>query len=374
VTTHGDVHAGLHSEHGKLRGEHAGRSLNPVIKVADLAWLTFEKPDLRRAEEFARDFGFAVAARDEGTLYLRGTLPGTHCLVIRRAAASRFVGPTFRATDAVDLRKLAIATGTEVRDLKSPGGGQVVDLTDPSGFPVRVVHGMEELPALPEQRPLTLNFGTKPTRFNEVQRPAREPARVQRLGHVVLETTVFQRALDWYVDTLGLIVSDFLFVDGQRDRGPTMAFMRCDRGNEPADHHTLAMHLGLNTGYVHSAYQVADLDALAAGGEFLAERGYRRTWGIGRHILGSQLFDYWQDPDRFMVEHFADGDLFDCSVEPGWEKMSSSGLAQWGPPVTKKFLGTSPSPKLLRSLFDALRGDNEIDPSRLVGMMKAMNK
>jgi hypothetical protein len=60
---------------------------------------------------------------------------------------------------------------------------------------------------------------------------------------VVLGTTRFQEALDWYLGTLGLIVSDFLYLDGQRERGPAMAFIRCDLGGVPADHHTLAMLL-----------------------------------------------------------------------------------------------------------------------------------
>ncbi len=84
-----------------------------------------------------------------------------------------------------------------------------------------------------------------------------------------------------------------------------MSFIRCDRGATPADHHTLAMALGPSNRYVHSAYQVADLDALAAGGEYLREHGYQRSWGIGRHIQGSQIFDYWRDPDGFLVEHFS---------------------------------------------------------------------
>ncbi|CAM5680542.1 hypothetical protein SVIOM342S_03705 [Streptomyces violaceorubidus] len=46
------------ADQGALRGEHPGRSRNPLIKVANLAWLEFEKPDLDRAEVFARDFGF----------------------------------------------------------------------------------------------------------------------------------------------------------------------------------------------------------------------------------------------------------------------------------------------------------------------------
>ncbi|MFD8766268.1 VOC family protein [Streptomyces mirabilis] len=366
-------HQDLHSEQGALRGEHPGRSRNPVIKVADLAWLEFEKPDLDRAEVFARDFGFAVAARTEGELWLRGTFAGSPCVVIRRGRASRFIGPAFRAAERADLDRLARATGGTVRDIGVPGGGQSVALLDPSGLPVRVVHCAEQLPALPDQEPLILNFGTDHRRTNATQRPPREPSRIQRLGHVVLETRVFARTLDWYLDTLGMIVSDFLFLDGQRGRGPTMTFIRCDQGSVAVDHHTLALHLGPGTGYVHSAYQVTDLDAIAVGGEYLAERGYKRSWGIGRHIQGSQLFDYWRDPDHFMLEHFADGDLFSCDLEPGWAPMSASGLAQWGPPVTRDFLGANPSPSKLREVMTALRGDNELDPARLLGLMKAMS-
>ncbi|WP_329375114.1 VOC family protein [Streptomyces sp. NBC_01483] len=366
-------HQDLHSEQGALRGEHPGRSRNPVIKVADLAWLEFEKPDLDRAEVFARDFGFAVAARTEGELWLRGTFAGSPCMVIRRGRTSRFIGPAFRAAERADLDRLARATGSTVRDIGVPGGGQSVALLDPSGLPVRVVHCAEQLPALLEQEPLILNFGTDHRRTNATQRPPREPSRIQRLGHVVLETRVFARTLDWYLDTLGMIASDFLFLDGQRGRGPTMAFIRCDQGSVAVDHHTLALHLGPGTGYVHSAYQVTDLDAIGAGGEYLTERGYQRSWGIGRHIQGSQLFDYWRDPDHFMLEHFADGDLFSCDLEPGWAPMSASGLAQWGPPVTRDFLGTNPSPAKLREVMTALRGDNELDPARLLGLMKAMS-
>ncbi|MUM36176.1 VOC family protein, partial [Mycolicibacterium sp. CBMA 361] len=129
-------------------------------------------------------------------------------------------------------------------------------------------------------------------RINVTQRPPRVPTTVQRLGHVVVQTTKYRAALDWYLDTLGMIVSDFLFYPGQRDRGPTMSFIRCDRGTVPTDHHTLALALGPANRYVHSAFQVSDLDALAAGGEYLKDHGYQHSWGIGRHIQGSQIFDY----------------------------------------------------------------------------------
>jgi hypothetical protein len=95
-----DGHADLHSEYGPNRREHSGRSVNPTIKVTDLAWLEFEKPDLDRAETFARALGFAVAAREPKTLYLRGSLPGTPAVIIRKGTRSRFIGPTFKAADA----------------------------------------------------------------------------------------------------------------------------------------------------------------------------------------------------------------------------------------------------------------------------------
>lgn len=365
-------HRDLHSEHGALRGEHPGRAANPAVKVRSLAWLEFEKPDLDTAELFARDFGFGVHARTEETLHLRASRAGSAAVVIRRGRTARFAGAAFEAADRGDLDRLARTTGTRVEALRQEGGGHGVHLTDPSGLAVTVVHGVEQLPETPGQAPLTWNTGGRTPRVNATQRPAREPARVERLGHLAIGSRVFGRALDWYLDNLGLIVSDFLFLEGQRDRGPTMAFMRCDRGAEPSDHHTLAMLLAPETGYSHSAFEVADLDAVAAGGEYLRERGYTRSWGIGRHIQGSQVFDYWRDPDRLLVEHYADGDVFDDSLEPGWAPMCASGLAQWGPPATADFLGNRPTPGLLRTALDALREDNEIDRARLLGLVKAL--
>jgi catechol 2,3-dioxygenase-like lactoylglutathione lyase family enzyme len=199
---------------------------------------------------------------------------------------------------------------------------------------------------------------------------------VQRLGHVVVQTTKYVEALNWYLDHLGMIVSDLLYYPERRDRGPVMSFIRCDRGPTPADHHTLAMALGPSDRYVHSAYQVSDIDAMGAGGRYLAELGYHRSWGIGRHIMGSQIFDYWRDPDDLLVEQFSDGDMFDSTLEPGWAAFTASGLYQWGPLITKDFLGIAPGRELvreLRSMIGALRDDNEFDLASLRGLLAVAN-
>src|SRR5207342_3857077 len=142
-----DPHAGLHSEQGALAGEHPGRAVNPVIKVHDLALLEFEKPDLERAELFARAFGLHTAMRTPDELQLRGTDPGSPCVLVRRGPRSRFAGLAFRAADAHDVRRLAEATDRPVAALPESLGGVTVDLVDPSGIPVRVVSNTHELPA-----------------------------------------------------------------------------------------------------------------------------------------------------------------------------------------------------------------------------------
>jgi Glyoxalase/Bleomycin resistance protein/Dioxygenase superfamily len=374
MTDTAGAHHDLHSDQGARRGEHPGRSRNPVIKVRDIAWLEFEKPDLVRTEAFAKAFGFATAAKTSDQLQLRGTDPGAPCLIVRRGPRSRFAGVAFTARDEGDVRRLAGETGAPTRALPESIGGLAVDLIDPSGVRVHVIAGTHDLAPLPSQTPLVLNVGHELPRTNATQRPPRVPAAVQRLGHLVLQSTKYVETLNWYLDNLGMIVSDFQFFPGQRDRGPTMSFIRCDRGSVPTDHHTLAMTLGPRNRYVHSAYQVADLDALAAGGEYLRERGYHRSWGIGRHVQGSQLFDYWRDPDGFLVEHFADGDMFDNTLEPGWAPFTASGLAQWGPPVTKDFLGIAANRESideLRSMLAAVRDHgNDFTLTRLRGLLK----
>ena len=127
-----DPHRSLHSETGARPGEHPGRSGNPLVKVAGLAWLEFEKPDLDRAGRFGTDFGFTVADRTPDTVLLRGRQAAAACLVVRRGPQARFVGPAFAAAARDDLDRLARGTGGTVT---AHQGGHAVLLRDPSGYP-----------------------------------------------------------------------------------------------------------------------------------------------------------------------------------------------------------------------------------------------
>ena len=90
---------------------------------------------------------------------------------------------------------------------------------------------------------------------------------------------------------------------------------------------------------MHSAFQVCDSTHWPRVANTLKDAGYQRSWGIGRHIQGSQIFDYWRDPDGLLMEHFTDGDVFDNTVEPGWALFTASGPGPVGSTATGDFLG-----------------------------------
>ena len=143
----------------------------------------------------------------------------------------------------------------------------------------------------------------------------------------MLQTADFGAMADWYLRVLGLIPTDVQYL---ADGSPNLAFCRLNLGDTPADHHTLVIVGGIEEKYEHSAYEVIDLDALGQGQQVLRAQGHRHMWGIGRHLLGSQLFDYWRDPDGFELEHYTDGDLFTADFETAYSPLEFGGIWAWG--------------------------------------------
>ncbi len=131
-----------------------------MIKVRDLAWLEFEKPDLVRAEAFAHAFGFTTVLHTADELQLRGTDAGAPCVIVRRGSALAVRADGVRRPTTTPTW-CGWPTRRARRSARCPraSGGLAVDLTDPSGLPVRVVAGTTQLPALPAQQPQIFNVG-----------------------------------------------------------------------------------------------------------------------------------------------------------------------------------------------------------------------
>jgi catechol 2,3-dioxygenase-like lactoylglutathione lyase family enzyme len=340
----------------------------PTTRAEGLAFLTFERPDLSAARQFLTGFGLHVVEESSDSLFVRGVGPAPFSIVVRRAPRPRFVGLALEVRSDADLQRLSRDVGgAAVEPLAAPGGGRSVRLVDPSGFVVQAIAGRTAADPLPHRAPLVLNTAAARPRVNATQRPPVEPPDVLKLGHVVLEVAAFQATCAWYTRHFGLIPSD---VQVLPDGSPAVVFLRLDRGDTPTDHHTLAIAQGVGPAYAHSAYEVVDTDAVALGGRLHAEQGYKHAWGMGRHILGSQIFDYWCDPWGDKHEHYTDGDLFTSEVAMGVHEVSREAMAQWGPPMPASFTRPRLSPRLIANIVENVRNTPDLSVKKLLTLKK----
>ena len=320
-----------------------------VIKVEDIAHVRFAAPDLATMRAFHEDFGMEPFEAG-GRLYGKGS-DGRPFLHVTEPGPARFLGVGFRAETLADLVALAASQGVAVEDFEEPGGGKVVRLTDPDGYGVEVVAGQAKGDAtFPFPDPPGNTAAAKP-RLRAPIRLDPAPAHVRRIGHAVLKVRDFRMSEKWYKERFGFLTSDE--VEAAKDV-PLGAFMRCDRGDKPADHHTLFLaQLPGPLGLLHAAFEVANLDDLMLGHQYLKARNRQQEWGVGRHIMGSQIFDYWKDPFGNELEHWTDGDLFTAADPPQKMPMSALLAVQWGSPHPM-FAGKLPPPPGLIAFFTAL--------------------
>jgi catechol 2,3-dioxygenase-like lactoylglutathione lyase family enzyme len=299
-----------------------------TIKIEDIAHVRFSAPDLDAMHAFLVEFGLKPVQSDDGILYARGagTAPFVHATA---HGDPGFVALGLRASSVADLEKLATAEGVDVERLAAPGGGFVVSLIDPDGCRVEVVAGQELAQPLPIEPGELHNNARTRARLRSALRVAEGPASVIRLGHAVLEGKDFRTSEAWYKSRFGFITSDEIEIASGMAIG---AFMRCDRGDTPTDHHTLFLLQSPGAPrFNHAAFEVADFDDLMRGHAHLKQAKRNAAWGVGRHILGSQIFDYWKDPWGHELEHWTDGDLF--TAADGSNKSTIKDLlgVQWGP-------------------------------------------
>ncbi len=320
-----------------------------VIKVEDIAHVRFAAPDLAAMRSFLEDFGLRCFERD-GRLYGQGG-DGRAFVHVTEPGEAKFLTLGFRAETVEDLERLAAREGVRVRDSNEPGGGRIIRLIDPDGYGVEVVAGQsKDAPelAFPDQ---PFNTASTKTRQRKTVRLDPAPAHVKRIGHAVLKVCDFRASEKWYKERFGFITSDE--VEAAKDV-PLGAFMRCDRGDRPADHHTLFLaQLPGELGLLHAAFEVANLDDLMLGHQHLKARKREPAWGVGRHIMGSQIFDYWKDPFGNELEHWTDGDLFTAEDPPQKMPMSALLAVQWGSPHPM-FAGKMAPPPALVTFFTAL--------------------
>ena len=295
--------------------------------IVDILYVRFQVPDLDKQETFLNEFGF-VTFREGGMLCARGTDAAPFAYAVQEGEP-QFLGLGFEAESEADLARIAGIDGVPIEPSDLPGGGSRARLHDPDGLAVDIVFGLSRPEPLTPPRRSPFNDGESRPRLGERVVFQVQPHNVKRLGHAVINVTDFRVSEAWYKARLGLLTSDEVYM-GNED-AVLGAFMRCNRGETYVDHHTLFL-VGTGTpGFNHAAFEVADWDSLMAGHYALSRAGYTHSWGVGKHLLGSQVFDYWKDPHDFTLEHFTDGDLFNESFGSHKAPVEQLLDCHWGP-------------------------------------------
>ena len=308
-----------------------------VIKVTDIAYVRLRSPDLDLQAEFLDNFGLVPSHKSGKALYYRGTDP-VHHIHITEKGDPKFLAIAYHAASEDDLKTLAKTPGASgIENLDEPGGGKRVRLTEPNGYQIEVIWGMDKVPEIPAPRQM-LNSGYAPlARAGDLMRIQKGPSRVKRVAHAVLGTPKVKETVNWFRHHLGFICSDDVYA-GTKDN-LIGSFNRIDGGDTFVDHHVFFAinhsHAGLN----HVSFEVQDLDDVFMGHQHMRDTGkYEHMWGIGRHLLGSQVYDYWADPWRRVHEHWADSDRLNVKNGSNILPAEEALVSQWGDPPPQKFI------------------------------------
>lgn len=326
---------------------------SPKITVTRLAYVHYAHPTLARALEFLLDFGMEVERNDGDTVYLRGYSEQPFIYTASQSSDGKrhFLGATWEVASFADLEVAAnhsSAVPAGITDSSAPGGGRTVTLIDPLGNPLHFIHGQTLRSTTStgtlEPTPHPANASTSKPRQGQFRRFSPGPSPVHKVGHYgyTIPASSFDTTLAWYLQTVNLKRSDTIYspITGRDET----VFTHIDLGQTYTDHHAffLASSPALppsSSGHIHhTSFETNDLDTQVLGHYHLRNNSWTNCWGVGRHVLGSQVFDYWFDASGNILEHYSDGDLVNEDTPEKRQAASKDSLAVWGPNVPLGFL------------------------------------
>jgi len=261
--------------------------------VSSIAYVRLSAPDLDVQQKFLGEFGLLPVHRDADRLYMRGNAEEPFIHVTHRGETG-VLAVGYEVHPDVPIESLQARFGATVESSEEPGGGKLLRLRDPNGMAVELVQGRARVEPLTRRGLLRGSDGLSQDRG---------PARIERLVHTAYATTRLKETLAWYQDNFGFLPTDELYIETP---GNTLGrFVRIDMGESPVLHHVLFIFRGEKDGLHHCSFEVERVDEIFTGGDHLHELQYDHVRGIGRHALGSQIFDYWMSPDGVMHEHWS---------------------------------------------------------------------
>lgn len=294
--------------------------MDKTLRVQHLAGFGLEVPDMQVAEAFYTAFGLNAGTEDD-VMHLRTdaalkTSAPSEIVVVKGAGQKRLQHLSFAVLPEDVPRFEEHLHGMGVRTVTPPFGQlrQGLWFQDPWGTWVNLV---PTVPHVLELAAVTM----EPRIDRHLWQDLRKAVRPDKLGHLLIFTPEWERAEQFFVQALGLRVSD-------RAVGK-VSFM--SGGSGVRDHHCFGLINGTHRGFQHGSFHVSSIDQVGLGGLQMHKAGYQEGFGVGRHALASNLFHYTRDPWGTWVEYYADMD----KISEAWTPKDWNDLPyiwpQWAP-------------------------------------------
>ena len=295
--------------------------------VHSLDHFAFSVPDLDEAARFYGEFGLDVRRTDGRIdLYTFGN-PHRWGSIHRAPGRKRLQYLCFGAyaEDLEPLRERLERVRVTRRGSHPLAQGAGLWTEDPQGVAIQVIAGPKVSPS--EKKPVVAP-AVAPGKGACPGRSSVKGVRPTRLSHVLTFSSDVMASARFYIDALGLRLSDH--------SGEGIAFLH---GAHSSDHHMVAFAKSEGPGLHHSSWNVATLDEVGLGMQQMVDHGHKEGWGVGRHVLGSNYFYYVRDPWGSFAEYSHDIDFIPAEIE--WRPKDhppEDSFYLWGPPVPDYFI------------------------------------
>jgi catechol 2,3-dioxygenase-like lactoylglutathione lyase family enzyme len=294
--------------------------------VHSLDHFAFTVPDLDEAALFYTEFGLDVR-RVDGRVDLHTFGHPHRWGSIHRAPGRKKLqylcfGAYAEDMDALRGRLERQGVGRAAHPLAQGPG---IWCSDPQGVTVQVIVGPK---VSPSEKKRVVPPVVPPGKGAAPRRSMLTGVKPTRLSHTLMFTSDVMGSARFYIDALGLRLSDH--------SGDGIAFLH---GAHSSDHHMVAFAKSHGPGLHHSSWDVATFDDVGLGMQQMVDKGHKEGWGMGRHVIGSNYFYYVRDPWGSFAEYSYDIDFIPADVE--WKAQDcppEDSFYVWGPPVPDYFI------------------------------------
>ena len=285
-------------------------------------------PDLAVAGDFYGAFGLDVREEGQGLgLYTHGSEHRWGSLAEGPRKKLNHLSFAAFDEDFEPLRQRVEAGGVRIMDAPRgygyPSNG--FWFQDPFGIQIEIKVADKSSPdAKSDFTTRSVPGGT----MGSMQRSKAPAVRPHRLAHLLMFTPSVPESLAFYGRHLGLRLSD--------RSGDGICFMH---GIHGSDHHLIAFAKSSAPGLHHCSWDVGGINEIGVGAMQMADRGYEKGWGMGRHVLGSNYFHYVKDPWGSYSEYSADIDYI--PVDHDWDAgdyPAEDSIYLWGPRIPEDFV------------------------------------